>query len=303
MSTQAEMADSPAPSRVSAWVLAARPKTLPAAFCPVLVGTAVAEAHGGMNLAAAAAALLGAAFIQVGTNLANDVFDFEKGADQADRLGPTRAVQAGLLSPREVRLGMWVAFFAASLAGLYLYVQAGPLVILIGVLSVLSGLAYTAGPWPLAYTGLGDLFVMIFFGFIAVMGTTFVQLGHVPVLAVWVSMGVGALSTAILVVNNVRDHHQDRRAQKRTLVVRLGRKFGEREYLGLLVLAYAVPLLLFALAESGTQILLPLLSLPLAVALAVRLLREEGVSLNGVLAGTAGLLLVYSVLLAIGIIA
>lgn len=290
-------------SVVGAWVLAARPKTLPAAFCPVLVGTAVAETSGGLHLPAAAAALLGAAFIQIGTNLANDVFDFEKGADKADRLGPRRAVQAGLLSPREVRWGMTVAFFAASVTGLYLALHAGPAVLAIGVFSILSGLAYTAGPWPLAYTGLGDLFVLLFFGFVAVLGTTFVQTGVVPELAVWAAVPVGALSTAILVVNNVRDRRQDVRAEKRTLVVRFGRRFGELEYLALLLLAYATPAAMFTLGRSGAAVLLPLLTLPLAVRLSLRLRRQEGAPLNAVLAGTAGLLLLYSVLFSVGLVA
>lgn len=292
----------PSSSLLGAWVLAARPKTLPAAFCPVLVGSAVAAASGGMHLASAAAALLGAAFIQIGTNLANDVFDFEKGADRADRLGPVRAVQAGLLSPREVRWGMVFAFLAASASGLYLYLHAGPAVLVIGVLSILSGLAYTAGPWPLAYTGLGDLFVLIFFGFVAVLGTAFVQLGHVPTLAVWAAVPVGALSTAILVVNNVRDRLQDVRAQKRTLVVRFGRRFGELEYLILLGAAYLSPALMVALGPTGPAALLPLLTLPLALTLSLRLRREEGAPLNGVLAGTAGLLLAYSILLSAGLV-
>ncbi len=291
------------PSALEAWVLAARPKTLPAAFCPVMVGTAVAAASDSMHLGAAFAALAGAACIQVGTNLANDVFDFEKGADQPDRLGPLRAVQAGLLSPKQVRFGMWAAFLAASMAGVYLHLLAGPIVLLIGVFSILSGLAYTAGPWPLAYTGLGDLFVMLFFGFVAVMGTAFVQVGAVPEIALWVSVPVGALSTAILVVNNVRDREQDARARKRTLVVRWGRRFGEVEYWGLLLLAYLVPVLCFVLGHQGASIMLPLLSLPIAGALARRLHREEGRSLNGVLAGTAGLLLIHSVLLTLGILA
>lgn len=293
-----------APPRVlEAWVLAARPKTLPAAFCPVLVGTAVAQASGQMHLPSALAALLGAAFIQIGTNFANDVFDFEKGADQPDRLGPLRAVQAGLLSAREVRVGMGVAFLVASLAGVYLFLHAGPVVLLIGVLSILSGIAYTAGPWPLAYTGLGDLFVMIFFGFVAVLGTAFVQLGAVPELALWAAAPVGALSTGILVVNNVRDRVQDARANKRTLVVRYGRRFGELEYLSLLILAYAAPVLMFGLGLARAPVMLPLLSAPLAVLLALRLHRREGPALNPVLAGTAGLLLLYSVLLSVGMLA
>ncbi len=286
---------------MQAWLLAARPATLTAALVPVMVGAAVAFAEHGFALWPALAALFGAMAIQVGTNFANDVFDFEKGADTEDRLGPMRAVQAGLLTPGQMRQGMYVAFGLATVFGIYLTVVAGPVIILIGVASIISGIIYTAGPYPLAYVGLGDVFVMLFFGFVAVMGTTFVQTGTWPVLGALAAVPVGALSTGVLVVNNVRDREQDVRANKRTLAVRFGRRFAESEYLLLLVFSYAVPALLFYQGQ-GPQILLPLLSLPLGLILFGRLRNLEGPPLNAVLAGTAKLSLVFGALLSLGLV-
>lgn len=290
----------PAPSAARAWWLACRPATLTAALVPVMVGVAAAVADGGFSLGPALAALFGALAIQVGTNFANDVFDYEKGADTEDRLGPTRAVQAGLLSPAQMKRGMIVAFGLATAAGLYLTWVAGWVIVLIGVASILSGILYTAGPYPLAYLGLGDVFVMLFFGFVAVMGTTFVQTGTWSEVSAWAAVPVGALSTAVLVVNNVRDRLQDVHANKRTLAVRFGRRFAEVEYLGLLIAAYAVPVYLYA-AGHGAPVLLPLVSLPVAARLFVALLKNEGRPLNATLAGTAKLLLVHGVLLSVGL--
>ena len=288
-------------SRVSAWVLASRPATLTAAVVPVTVGSAVAASEGGARWDTALAALVGASAIQIGTNFANDVFDAEKGADRADRLGPTRVVQAGLLSGRAVRRAMWVAFSVAVLAGVYLAWHAGPAVIVIGVLSIASGIAYTAGPFPLAYLGLGDLFVMLFFGVVAVMGTTFVQTQRVSELAFAASVPVGALATAILVVNNVRDREQDFRAHKRTLAVRFGKAFSLGEYAGCLGFAYAVPVGMFSSGRFSWAVLLPLITAPWAGALLRRLGDFEGRPLNAVLASTARLLLVYGLLFAGGL--
>jgi 1,4-dihydroxy-2-naphthoate octaprenyltransferase len=277
------------------WILAARPKTLVAAFAPVAVGTAVAHAAGGFRLDAALAALLGAALIQIGTNLANDVFDAEKGADGPDRLGPTRVVAAGLLPARAVRAAAVGAFALALAGGVYLTVLAGPTVVVIGLASIAAGLAYTAGPFPLGYHGLGDAFVMAFFGFVAVCGTAFVQLGRVPALAVWAAVPVGALATCLLVVNNLRDRVSDERAGKRTLAVRLGRRGAVGEYWLLVAAAYAVPLAI------GGWALLPLATLPLAVPLCVQVVRRDGRALNDTLAGTARLFLLHSLLFAVGL--
>lgn len=286
---------------VSHWVLAARPKTLSAASVPVLVGSACAFALGRLQPGPALAALGGALLLQVGANFANDVYDYEKGADTAERLGPTRAVQAGLISPAAMKRGMYVVFALALLLGLYLTFVAGPIILAIGVVSILSAIAYTGGPYPLGYNGLGDLFVFVFFGLVAVCGTAFVQLGHVPPLAMWCSLPVGALATAILVVNNLRDHEQDARAGKRTLAVRWGERAVIYEYALLLALAYAVPLYLATSDGRGPLVLLPLVTLPLGRKLMRAVATERGRDLNARLAGTAKLLLLFGVLLTLGI--
>src|SRR6187549_3277526 len=234
------------PNSIGAWLLASRPKTLSAAAAPVLVGTACASARGQVKWGPAVAALLGALLLQIGANFANDVFDFEKGADTAERLGPTRAVQAGLLSARSMRRGMYLVFALALVTGLYLTRVSGPVILLIGCASIASAILYTGGPYPLGYHGLGDVFVLIFFGFVAVCGTVFVQLHTLPTLAIWASIPVGSLATAILVVNNVRDRDTDVIANKRTLAVRFGTRAGQAEYLLLIWLAYVVPLILVA---------------------------------------------------------
>ena len=290
----------PAPRSVGAWIMATRPPTLAAALVPVAVGSAVAYLEGGLRWAPALAALAGALMLQVGANFANDVFDFEKGTDDETRLGPTRAAQAGLLSPRDLKGGMIVAFGLATVAGAYLTSVAGWSVIAIGVASILSAIAYTGGPYPLGYHGLGDVFVMLFFGFVAVCGTAFVQLGTVPTSAVLASLPVGALATAILVVNNVRDRHGDERTGKRTLAVRWGKRGGLVEYALCLLLAYGTPV---AMAANGPapSLLMPLLTLPLGVGLWRRLRREEGRPLNPVLAETARLLVVHGLLFTAGL--
>jgi 1,4-dihydroxy-2-naphthoate octaprenyltransferase len=280
-------------------VLAARPATLTVAVVPVLVGTAVAGHNA--QLGAALAALFGAICIQIGTNFANDVFDYEKGADTHERLGPTRATQAGLLTPRQTRAGMAASFALATVAGLYLVAVAGWPVVAIGVLSIASGIAYTGGPWPLGYNGLGDVFVMIFFGFVAVCGTVYVQTLQLPLLAWLAAIPVGAIATAVLVVNNVRDFETDRKVGKKTLVARFGRRFGEVEYALLVAIAALVPTLMVALGLRSPFVLLPLITLPLGIALARAVVRESGVALNRRLGGTAQLLLAFGVLFSVGI--
>ena len=188
----------PAPGSLGAWLLATRPATLGIAVAPVLVGSACAHLRGSFRAGPALAALVGAVLILIGTNLANDVFDFEKGADTKERLGPTRVTQAGLLRPQAVRAGMWTAFALAALCGVYLTWVAGPVVLVIGVASILAGLAYTGGPYPLGYHGLGDVFVFAFLGLVAVGGTEFVQTGALSPLALLCAVPVGALATAVL---------------------------------------------------------------------------------------------------------
>jgi 1,4-dihydroxy-2-naphthoate octaprenyltransferase len=291
-----------APDPLPTWIAAARLRTLPAAVVPVVVGTACAEASGGVALGPALAALAGALAIQIGTNFANDVFDAERGADGPDRIGPLRAVAAGLISPGAMKRAMIAAFGVATLLGVYLVAVAGWPVVAIGVASVISGIAYTGGPWPLGYHGLGDLFVLVFFGFVAVCGTAFVQLGRVPDLAIAASVPVGALATAILVVNNLRDRATDERAGKRTLAVQLGRRGALIEYAALVAIAYAIPAVLAA--GGRLAVALPLLSAPIA-ALRVRALiaAGDGPAFNHCLAATAQLLLLFGGLFAAGLAA
>ena len=297
----------PAPGSFAAWWMASRPPTLAAAVVPVAVGAACAFALGGFRWAPTLAALFGAIWIQIGTNFANDVFDFEKGADTIERLGPTRAVQAGLLSPAAMRRGMWAAFAVALACGVAMaWFSAWPILV-VGVVSILAGIAYTGGPYPLGYNGLGDIFVMLFFGFVAVVGTAWVNLLEMPALAFWAAIPVGALSTNILAVNNLRDREGDAAVGKRTLVARFGRRFGEVEYALMLLLAYAVPVVLFVADEKllganlGGQVLAPLLTLPLAGRLMGQVLAREGRELNATLVGSAKLLVFHGGLLALGV--
>ena len=289
------------PGSIRAWVLAARPATLTAAFAPVAVGTACAWRVGALRWEAALAALLGAFLIQIATNFANDMFDFQKGADTEERLGPTRAAQAGLLTVAQLRRGIITAFALALGTGIYLTWIAGPAVVVIGLASMAAGLAYTGGPFPLAYNGLGDVFVMAFFGFVAVCGTAFVQALFVPQIAWAASVPMGALATGILVVNNVRDFEGDARAGKTTLVVRFGREGGVREYALLLVVAYVTPVVMFALGWTSAWVCLPLLTILWGVRLFRSVLHDRGVALNETLAETAKLLSLFGILFAIGI--
>ncbi|MBE7447870.1 MAG: 1,4-dihydroxy-2-naphthoate polyprenyltransferase [Kofleriaceae bacterium] len=282
------------------WVAAARPRTLTAAVAPVAIGTACAHAAGGVAWGPAAAALAGAALIQIGTNFANDVFDAEKGADTAARKGPVRAVAAGLISAAAMRAAMVVTFGLAVAVGSYLVAIGGWPIVAIGVASVAAGVAYTGGPWPLGYHGLGDLFVMIFFGQVAVCGTAYVQVGAVPALAWWLSLPVGAIATAVLVVNNLRDRETDAVAGKRTLAVRFGRRFALVEYGALLAVAHAVPL---GLAATGRPwCALGVATAPWALALVRALARAApGPAMNRLLGATAQLLLAQSLLVAAGL--
>jgi len=289
------------PGSPRAWVLAARPQTLPLGAIPVAVGTACAIAAGAPRWGAAVAALVGALAIQVGTNFANDVFDFEKGADTGERLGPVRAAQAGLLTPGQLRAGMLAAFAVAMAAGCYLVAVGGWPIVAIGLASIASGIAYTGGPYPLGYHGLGDLFVLAFFGFVAVCGTAYVQLDAVPPLAIWAAIPVGALATAVLAVNNARDRDTDARAGKRTLAVRLGHRGALAEYALLLAAAYSVPIGLAAFGRVTLWGLLPLATLPIAVRLARGMFTSPAHEMNPFLKGTAQLTALFGALFAIGL--
>ena len=289
-------------SPLQIWLLAARPKTLPAAAAPVVVGTAVAFSENVFALLPAMAALLGSLLIQIGTNFANDVFDFKKGADTTERLGPLRVTQAGLLTPNQVMAGMWLTFGLASLIGLYLVWVGGWPIVVIGLLSIASGIAYTGGPFPLGYNGLGDLFVFIFFGLFAVTGTYYVQAGTISPAALWAAIPIGLLATAILVVNNLRDIDTDRAAGKKTLAVRFGVRAAQLEYILLLSLSYLIPLLMWLTGLESAWLLLTWLSLPLTRPLLTMIFNEKGRPLNAALAGTARLELLYAFLFSVGLI-
>lgn len=287
----------------SPWLLAIRPRTLSAALAPVLVGSAVATRAGGFRLGPAAAALAGALLLQIAANLANDVDDFERGADTAARLGPTRVTQSGLLSARQVRAAEWAAFALAALIGLYLIGVAGWPIAVLGGAAIAAAWAYTGGPWPLGYHGLGDLCVFLFFGVAAVAGTAYVQTTVLDPLALVAAVPVGALITAILVVNNTRDADTDRLAGKRTLAVRLGAAAGRVEYALLLALAYLVPWLLWMRGGMSAWVLLPFATLPLAVRRVADMGRAaDGPAFNALLAATARLQLLFGVLFAAGLL-
>jgi 1,4-dihydroxy-2-naphthoate octaprenyltransferase len=292
-------------SPVKLWLLASRPRTLPAAVAPVLVGTSLAIGEGTFRPLAFVCALLGSVFIQIGTNLSNDYSDARRGADTEDRLGPVRVTAGGLMPPRTVLLGTYVAFGLAVLAGVYLIVIAGWQLLLVGAASILAGILYTGGPRPYGYEGLGEVFVFLFFGVVAVVGSYFVQTEDLRWEAFALSVPVGLLAAAILLVNNIRDADTDRRAGKRTLAVRLGRERARQLFVGCLALAYIlVPAIVIFGRDISPLALLALLSLPLAVPL-IRVVRErtDGPALNEALARTGMLLAAFSLLLSIGLLA
>ena len=288
------------PGPAGAWLLAARPRTLPLAAAPVLVGTAVAWNADAARAGPALAALAGALLLQVGANFANDVFDARRGADGPDRLGPARAVASGWLSEAAVLRATALSFGLALLLGLYLVWVGGLPILLLGLLSIAAGLAYTGGPYPLGYHGWGEVAVFAFFGLGAVCGTVWVQAGTLPAAALLASVPVGALAAAVLVVNNVRDAETDRRAGKRTVAVRFGEAGARRLYRGLLTVSFALPALWAALS-ARPGVALPLAAAPLALRLDRALQHERGPALNERLAGTARLALLFSALLALGL--
>ncbi|MBI5841239.1 MAG: 1,4-dihydroxy-2-naphthoate polyprenyltransferase [Chloroflexi bacterium] len=290
------------PSLFQIWWLAIRPRTLPAAASGVLMGSALAWRDGLFQLLPALAALFVALLLQIGSNVANDVYDFERGADTAGRHGPLRVTQAGLLSPAQVKRGMWVIFGLAALCGLYLASVRGWTVILIGAAAIISAIAYTGGPFPLGYYGLGDLFVFIFFGLAAVAGTYYVQVGSVSAAAWWMAIPVGLIITAILVVNNLRDIENDRAAGKHTLAVMMGEKATRVEYVTCLAIAYFLLPVLVVMKIIPVTALLAWLSLPIALKSTRTVFTQRGRPLNAALAGTGQTALVYSLLFWAGIL-
>lgn len=289
---------------LNAWVTAARPRTLPAAFAPVMVGSVLAYADAAFSWLPAAAALMVALTLQVGVNLANDYFDYIKGVDTEKRLGPVRVTQSGLLSPRQVKTGMTVFLALSTIPGIYLLTTGGWPVIFVGTAALISALAYSGGPFPLASNGLGDVFVFLFFGLVAVCGTYFVQAGRVSPTAVALATIVGLLITAILVVNNLRDIDTDRAAGKRTLAVMIGPGGTKLEYTLLIAGAYFGLLTMWFAGAVSVWALLPLLSLPLSMSLIQKIWRgTAGPELNRLLGATANLAFVFSLLLSIGLVA
>ncbi len=285
--------------------MAARPRTLPAAVAPVLVGTAAAVQWAGElpRWGAFVAALVGSVFIQIGTNLANDYSDAKRGADTADRLGPVRVTSTGLATPQRVMRATWIAFAVAVACGIYLATVAGVAILVIGAFSIAAGVLYTGGPRPYGYAGLGEVFVFLFFGLVAVNGSYYVQLEELDALPLGLSIGIGFLSTAILVVNNVRDLETDRRAGKMTLAVRMGRANAVALY-RLMVLGAFVTLPIALVAGDASMLpLIGLLALPLAIRpLRVVGERTDGPALNGALAATGAVLGVFSLLVAAGLL-
>ena len=303
-------------SRTKAWVMAARPQTLPAAAAPVLVGTGLAVHDGVFAPLPALMAFIGAALIQIGTNFANDYYDAIKGADTEDRQGFTRVTQSGLIAPSQVKAATILTFTLAILSGTYLVYVGGLPILVIGLVSVFCGWAYTGGPYPLGYHGLGDLFVFVFFGLVAVVGTYYVQAvahlepltrtippGTITTSAIVASLPIAGLSTAILVVNNIRDKETDADTGKRTLAVRLGYRASRLEFTLLVALAYVVPLWFWLGQGFDATVLIPLVTVPYA-ALITRTVwtRTDGEALNPALEQTGKLLAMYAALFSAGLV-
>ena len=293
----------PAVSGVRIWMMAARPRTLPAAIAPVLVGTALAGYLHVFHPLRFVAALVGAIFIQVGTNLSNDYSDARRGADAEDRLGPVRVTAGGLVPPDQVLVATYVSFGVAVAAGVYLVIVAGWELLVVGAASILAGVLYTGGPRPYGYEGLGEVFVFLFFGIVAVAGSFFVQVTHLNWEAFALAVPVGLLASAILVVNNYRDIDSDRRANKRTLAVRLGRGGTRTMFAVIVYLAYLLATVTWIFGPLKPWLLLSWLTLPLAADI-VRTVRNrtDGPSLNQALAHTGLLQLAFCVLLSAGLL-
>jgi 1,4-dihydroxy-2-naphthoate polyprenyltransferase len=285
------------------WLLASRPRTLPAAVAPVLVGTSLAVTEDEFSVLPFLAALIGSVFIQIGTNLSNDYSDARRGADTDDRLGPVRVTAGGLMPPKRVLVGTYVAFGIAVAAGLYLAAVAGWEILVVGAASILAGVLYTGGPRPYGYEGLGEAFVFVFFGLVAVMGSYYVQAEELRWEAFALAVPVGLLAAAILVVNNVRDIDTDRRAGKRTLAVKLGRERARLLFTAMVIAAFMAPAVTWAFGGLSAWLLLTLAAVPLAPPLIETVSsRTDGPSLNGALAATGRLLAIFSLLLAAGVL-
>jgi len=290
------------PNRIKIWLLAIRPKTLPAAAAPVIVGSGMAFTDDGFRFGLSLACLLSALLLQIGSNLANDVFDYERGADQGDRYGPVRVTQAGLLTSEEVKRGMLVVLTLSATFGIYLVFIGGWPILILGGAAILSAIAYTGGPFPLGYHGLGDIFVFIFFGLAAVTGTYYVQLLTVTAPVWWMAVAMGLLTVSILVVNNLRDIVNDRQANKRTLVVRFGEQFARLEYVFCILGAYSIPVALWGVRKLPMLSLLIFFTIPLSMRLVQAIYTDAGRELNKTLAGTGRLELIYALCFNLGLV-
>jgi 1,4-dihydroxy-2-naphthoate polyprenyltransferase len=286
---------------VKTWILAARPKTLPAAVAPVVIGVAIAYADGALHWMSTACAVIGAILIQIGTNFANDYFDFVKGTDTETRKGPTRATQAGLVTPTAMRNAFVATFALALLPGAYIIYRGGWPFLAIGLLGIASGILYTGGPYPLGYLGLGDIFVLIFFGPVAVAGTHYLNTLEWSMFSVVSGLGPGLISVALLTVNNLRDVDEDRVAGKMTLPARFGRRFARLEYLAcIFAAAFVMPMYLYAATGQRLFALVPLIIVPLSLPIVrVVFTVTDGPSLNGALGATGRMLVVFAVVFSI----
>jgi len=289
-------------NKFDTWILASRPKTLLAAIVPVLIGTSIVSFETKVNILAAAVALICSILIQVGTNFVNDLYDYLSGADSESRKGPTRALAAGLISVGEMKFAIVFVFVITFFLGLYLVYISTWVTLLIGLLSIFAGIAYTAGPYPLAYNGLGDVFVFLFFGIVGTVGTYYVQVVDISPLVLWSSIPVGALITNILVVNNYRDIDEDREVGKNTLAVKMGRRFSRYQYLIFMILSYLILFVVYFTFNHSYFVFLPLLTLPIAIRLIRMIFLYDGEELNKTLELTAKLSAFYGLLFAVGIL-
>ena len=289
-------------SKFQSWILASRPRTLPAAIVPVMVGSALAIFQGTFFPLYSIIALLCSVLIQIGTNFTNDLHDHLKGSDTKERKGPLRVLASGLISVNEMEFGIFLVFLTAFLLGLYLVYSVGIIILWIGIFSILAGLAYTAGPFPLAYNGLGDLFVFIFFGIVGTVGTYYLHAHEFTVLAFLISLPVGALITNILIVNNYRDIEEDKSAGKKTLAVLLGREFSRYEYIFFILVSFFIPFLLHFKYDFSFWVFLPYLTLPLAISLVKMIYVLNGTQLNKTLELSAKFSALFGLLLSVGII-
>lgn len=289
-------------TKVDAWIIASRPRTLLAAVVPIVVGTSIAIYTRSFHPVAAFIALCCSILIQVGTNFVNDLYDFLRGTDKKERPGPQRAIASGILTHREMNIGIYLTFGLSFILGMFLVYICGWFVFTIGVVSILAGIAYTAGPFPLAYHGLGDIAVFIFFGFVGTIGTYYVQTQEITPLIFWASIPVGALITNILVVNNYRDREDDRLNGKNTLAVILGKSFAKLQYVFFMLISYSILFVVYFTYKSSLIVFLPLLSLPIAIKLIKMIYTLEGHELNKTLELTAKLSAIYGLLFAAGIL-